>query len=82
MRTVLKTRVRAEKDTIGIEALSRVIRKSVYSPIIALASARGPILPPPNHPSLKNVHFPSIFASSEWKIEIAKKKFFEFFENF
>jgi hypothetical protein len=50
--------------------------------IIALASARGPILPPPNHPSLKNVHFPSIFASSEWKIEIAKKKFFEFFENF
>eukprot|EP00116_Pleurobrachia_bachei_P000671 sb/3460933/ len=34
MRTVLKTRVRAEKDTIGIEALSRVLRKSVYSPQI------------------------------------------------
>ena len=33
MRTVLKTRDRAEKDTIGIEALSRVIRKSVYSPL-------------------------------------------------
>eukprot|EP00116_Pleurobrachia_bachei_P002623 sb/3462885/ len=36
MRTVLKTRVRAEKDTIGIEALSRVIRKSVYSPLLWL----------------------------------------------
>eukprot|EP00116_Pleurobrachia_bachei_P008751 sb/3469013/ len=33
-------------------------------PLWTLASARGPILPPPNHPSLKNVHFPSIFAST------------------
>ena len=39
IRTVLKTRVRAEKDAIGIEALSRVIRKSVYSP----PHARGPV---------------------------------------
>ena len=41
MRTVLKTRVRAEKDTIGIKALSRVIRKSVYSPL-SLCSSRFP----------------------------------------